>query len=154
MILVVICHDRFPRPRVRACGRLNHVDKDCALWIESEGTLRTDERQFGPSLRAPTFVPSRKTEIQVPGFYTEKKKARPSTPNHKATAQSVGNSTVMEGFSGGNVTEGGETQAEGAQGLAGNGNAALKSNNLGPKITHGIHNVINQDIMSESVFPA
>ena len=60
----------------------------------------------------------------------------------------------MEGFSGGNVTEGGETQVEGAQGLARNGNAALKSNNLGPKITHGIHNVINQDIMSESVFPA
>ena len=21
------------------CGRLTHVDKDCAIWIESEGTL-------------------------------------------------------------------------------------------------------------------
>ena len=130
------------------------MDKDCAIWIESEGTLRTDECQFGPSLRAPAFVPSRKNEIKVPRFYTNKKKAGPSNPSHKATVQSVGNSTVMEGFSGCNVAEGGETQAEDVQGLAGNGNAALKSNNLGPKITHGIHNVINKDIMSESVFPA
>ena len=135
------------------CGRLNHVDKDCAVWIESEGTLRPDERQFGPSLRAPAYVPSRKTEIQVPGFYTEKKKAGPSTPNHKATDQAVGNLSVMEGFSGGIGTEGGETQADGGHGPAGNGNA-LKSTNLGPKITHGNHYGINQDIMSESVFPA
>ena len=24
------------------CGRLTHDDRDCDLWIESEGTLRTD----------------------------------------------------------------------------------------------------------------
>ena len=66
------------------CGHLTHVDKDCAIWIESEGTLRTDERQFGPSLRAPAFVLSRKDVIMVPGFYTDKKKAGPSNPSHKA----------------------------------------------------------------------
>ena len=61
---------------------------------------------------------------------------------------------MMEGFSGCNGTEGGETQVEEVQGLVGNDNSALKSNNLGPKVTHGIHNVINQEILSESVFPA
>ena len=66
------------------CGHLTHVDKDCAIWIESEGTLRIDERQFGPSLRAPAFVLSRKDVIMVPGFYTDKKKAGPSNPSHKA----------------------------------------------------------------------
>ena len=50
---------------------------------------------------------------------------------------------MLEGFSGCNSTEGGETQAEEVQGLVGNGNLALKSNNLGPEVMHGIHNVIN-----------
>ena len=133
------------------CGCLTHVDKDCDIWIESEGTLRVEERQFGPSIRAPAFVSPRKNVITVPGFYTEKKKARPSNPSPKAVAQPTGNTTVLEGLGGCNGKEGGETKVEEVQGLVGNDNSALNSNNLGLEVTLGIHNMINQEIMSESV---
>ena len=133
------------------CGRLTHVDKDCAIWIESEGTLWVEDHQFGPSIHAPAFMPSRKNVITVPGFYIEKKKARPSSPSPKAVAQPTGNTTVLEGLGGCNSKEGGESQEEEVQGLVGNGNSTLNCNNLGPEVMHGIHNVINQDFMSESV---
>ena len=29
------------------CGRLSHSDKDCELWIRSQGTLTESDRQFG-----------------------------------------------------------------------------------------------------------
>ena len=42
------------------------------LWLESEGTLTEDQKQFGPKLRASPFVPSRRAVISVPGFYKTK----------------------------------------------------------------------------------
>ncbi|XP_030936432.1 uncharacterized protein LOC115961627 [Quercus lobata] len=30
------------------CGSLLHDDRDCERWIESEGTLKVDQREFGP----------------------------------------------------------------------------------------------------------
>ena len=38
------------------CGHLTHDDKDCEIWIDSEGTLKPKDRQFGPGLRALAFV--------------------------------------------------------------------------------------------------
>ena len=32
------------------CGRLTHDDKDYKTWIDSEGTLKLEDRQFGPGL--------------------------------------------------------------------------------------------------------
>ena len=32
------------------CGRLTYDDRDCDLWIESEGTLRADQKEFRPNL--------------------------------------------------------------------------------------------------------
>lgn len=32
------------------CGRLTHDDKDCKFWIDSEGTLKLEDRQFSPRL--------------------------------------------------------------------------------------------------------
>ena len=58
---------------------------------------------------------------------------------------------MLEGLGGCNGKEGGETKVEEVQGLVGNDNSALNSNNLGLEVTHGIHNMINQEIMSESV---
>ncbi|XP_023891985.2 uncharacterized protein LOC112003988 [Quercus suber] len=55
------------------CGRLTHDDRDCEIWIESEGTLRNDQKEFGPSLRAPPFVVSKKNTIVVPGYYSTRK---------------------------------------------------------------------------------
>ena len=55
------------------CGRLTHNDKDCEIWIESEGTLRNDQKEFGPCLRAPPFLVFRKNTIVVPGYYSTRK---------------------------------------------------------------------------------
>lgn len=56
------------------CGRLTHDDWDCERWIESEGTLNTNQREFGPSLRAQPFVVSKTNTVSVPGFYSTRKK--------------------------------------------------------------------------------
>ena len=61
------------------CGRLTHDDKDCQIWIESEGMLQPDQRQFDPSIYAHVFIPSRKNVITVPSFYSSKKKGTSST---------------------------------------------------------------------------
>lgn len=54
------------------CGRLTHDDKDCSVWIDSEGSLINDQKQFGPSLRAPPFLSSQKNMVSVPGFHKSK----------------------------------------------------------------------------------
>ncbi|XP_030970096.1 uncharacterized protein LOC115990400 [Quercus lobata] len=35
------------------CGCLNHDDRDCEVWLDSEGSLKVEEQKFGPWLRAP-----------------------------------------------------------------------------------------------------
>ena len=66
------------------CGCATHVDRDCQLWIDSEGSLNPADQQFGPWLRAPPFQASRKKVIMVPGFYAKKSHSLsthlPSTP--------------------------------------------------------------------------
>ena len=56
------------------CGRLTHDDKDCDLWVESEGTLQTEQREFRSYLRAAPFSVSRKNIINDLGYYTTRKK--------------------------------------------------------------------------------
>lgn len=56
------------------CGRLDHTDQDFDIWLESEGSLAENQKQFGPSLCAPPFFPSRRSVFAVPGFYTLKRK--------------------------------------------------------------------------------
>ena len=69
------------------CGRLTHDDRDCDLWIDSEGTLKPEQREFGPYLRALPFVPARRYAITVPGFYAAKKKVRSGTPEASNSGQ-------------------------------------------------------------------
>ena len=40
--------------------------------MDSEGTLKTEDQQFGPWLHAPPFLVSRKKVVSVPGFFTKK----------------------------------------------------------------------------------
>lgn len=61
------------------CGRLTHDDRDCDLWVKNEGNLQVDQRAFGPYLRAPPFVATRKNVINVFGYYAGKKKANSTT---------------------------------------------------------------------------
>ena len=51
------------------CGRLDHNDRDCELWIESKGTLTTEQQQFGSSLCAPPYKTAGRDVIYVPGFF-------------------------------------------------------------------------------------
>ena len=55
------------------CGRLTHNDWDCELWLDSEGTLEDTDKRYGPWIRAPPFVSSRRAMITVPGFYLKNK---------------------------------------------------------------------------------
>ncbi len=34
------------------CGHLSHTEYDCPTWLESQGTLRKEDQQFGAWLRA------------------------------------------------------------------------------------------------------
>lgn len=54
------------------CCRLTHDDKDCDLWIQSKGSLTTEQQQFGPNLRASPYLSSNKKVIYVVGFYLNK----------------------------------------------------------------------------------
>ena len=69
------------------CGRLTHDDRDCDLWTDSEGTLKPEQREFGPYLRAHPFVSARRNVITVPGFYATKKKVRSGTPEASNSGQ-------------------------------------------------------------------
>ena len=51
------------------CGCLNHDDRNCDLWMESNGTLSTEQQQFRPYLSAPPFKTVGKDVIYVPGFF-------------------------------------------------------------------------------------
>lgn len=42
------------------CGCLTHADRDCELWIESEGTLQSESQHYSPWICAPPFTPSQK----------------------------------------------------------------------------------------------
>ena len=52
---------------------LTHDDRDCELWVESEGSLTQESQQFGPWLKAAPFMPSRRYMVRVPGFFARKK---------------------------------------------------------------------------------
>ena len=56
------------------CGCLDHSDKDCEKWIESDGTLASSEREYGPWIRAAPTQARQKPEVIVPGFYESRRK--------------------------------------------------------------------------------
>lgn len=84
------------------CGCLTHDNKDYDLWIESEGTLQIEQREFGSYLRAAPFSVSRKNVINVPRYYTTRKKVntntstdyQPMAKEHTAQSQPSDDSTV------------------------------------------------------------
>ena len=48
-------------------GKLSYSDKDCELWIRSNGSLTENDRQFGAWLRAPLFNTRKCSVIRVGG---------------------------------------------------------------------------------------
>ena len=54
-------------------GRLTHNDRDCELWLDSEGTLEEADKKYGSWIRAQPFVNSRKAVVTVPRFHVKNK---------------------------------------------------------------------------------
>jgi len=57
------------------CGHLDHNNKDYKLWIQSNGTLTSEQQQFGPNLKAPPYRSIGRDVIYVPGYYEERKRS-------------------------------------------------------------------------------
>ena len=56
------------------CGCLTHSDRDCEVWINSDGTLKGGDQEYGPWLRAPFTPNPRRSMVVVLGFYEIRKK--------------------------------------------------------------------------------
>ena len=55
------------------CDCLNHDDRDCEVWLDSEGSLKVEEQKFGPWFRAPPVSRVQKNVISVPRIFHKKK---------------------------------------------------------------------------------
>ena len=49
------------------------MDRDCDLWIESEGKLTKENQAYDAWIRATSFGKGRSSVLKVPGFYAAKK---------------------------------------------------------------------------------
>ena len=54
------------------CGHLSHNDKNYDLWINSKGTLKAENQQFGSCLRAAPYTSADKDVIYIPGYYEDR----------------------------------------------------------------------------------
>nr|POE99658.1 hypothetical protein CFP56_18987 [Quercus suber] len=52
------------------CGHVSHDDKDCVIWLSSNGSLRVDDQQFGPWIRASQYNHARKAFVKA-GLYLD-----------------------------------------------------------------------------------
>ena len=86
------------------CGRLDHNDKDCTLWIQSKGSLTEENRQYNQTLRASPYRPQ-KSVIFVLGFYERAENTRTSSgvptedqamPEFSGPSPSIEMNPVME----------------------------------------------------------
>ena len=68
-------HERLPNI-CYWCGCLNHSDKDCERWIESDGNLKVEDREYGPWIQAIPSNQNRKSVVRVLGFYEARKKLK------------------------------------------------------------------------------
>ncbi|KAK9998737.1 hypothetical protein SO802_018340 [Lithocarpus litseifolius] len=46
------------------CWLVSHDDKECTLWLNSRGSLRTEDQQFGPWIKDPQFNHIRKSVVE------------------------------------------------------------------------------------------
>ena len=74
------------------CGRLNHDDKECELWIQSRGSLTTDQKQFGSYLRATPFQTGGKNVFVVLGYFDREHN---NTKKHNRTGETEEVSSVV-----------------------------------------------------------
>ena len=53
------------------CGMLSHDDKECELWLKSNGNLPLERQQYGHWIKASLFNPSKRQVIEVKGYDLE-----------------------------------------------------------------------------------
>ena len=75
------------------CGRLDHDEKDCSLRIESKGSLKPPDKQFGPFMRAPQSVNIRKAVLHVSGFYEDRGRHQSGTTKAMASSSAQSENT-------------------------------------------------------------
>ena len=131
------------------CGRLTHNDKDCEIWLQSEGTLRPEECQFGSGLHAPAFVASRKHVITVPGFYATSKKSNNNGPT-RPDGYILGHPTMTVGLTelagecNGNTEEVNANMATHRSDC--NAKSGINIHNSGPDGAHGSNSGLNLEV--------
>ena len=52
------------------------MDRDCELWLDSEGQLKKEEQAYGSWICAPLIVKGSSLVIKVSGYYEARKKDR------------------------------------------------------------------------------
>ena len=52
---------------------LDHADKDCKVWIQSNGTLKMKDKRYDSSIRALPFFSSKKNAICMLGYFESHK---------------------------------------------------------------------------------
>ena len=50
------------------CGRLTHDEKNCIMWLQSKGSLKVENQQFGQWLRVSQTTSLKKMVIDVTGY--------------------------------------------------------------------------------------
>ena len=83
------------------CECLTHDDRDCDLWIQSNGMLVLDKQWFGLSLRAPPYTSAGNDVIYVLAYYKSKggkvkAQIRGDDGSPNVVHHNLGNSSSME----------------------------------------------------------
>ena len=68
------------------CGRLDHDERNCSLWIESRGSLKPQDKQFGPFMRASQSDNTRNSVAHVSGFFEDRKDYQSFGEKQKASS--------------------------------------------------------------------
>ena len=54
------------------CGCFDHGDRDCDFWIQSKGTLKPKQQQFGSWITASQLGATKKFVVRVSGYYEDR----------------------------------------------------------------------------------
>ena len=66
------------------CGCVTHSDKDCSYWLCNKNSLRVEDQQYGPWMRASMDRPWRKVEVKVEGIARPFRKNTTTPPPEKS----------------------------------------------------------------------
>ena len=79
------------------CGKLDHDEKDCRLWIQNNGSLNKDAQPYGPWLRASPDHLQKPQVVRVSGQDTHQVNHGTKSPGNlrRTTAEQVGSTGDM-----------------------------------------------------------